>query len=113
MNGNLVVSAVVKSEEWKTSLFDIVVKWKSDCLLAVDSATDGSWKAIFNACKPWEFAHMANITLCTHRLHYGAIKWHKLATIFTSLIEIVTDAFKPQIGHHLMPKRSGMNTILG
>ena len=66
MNGNLVVSAVVKSEEWKTSLFDIVVKWKSDCLLAVDSATDGSWKTIFNACEPWELAHMANITLCTN-----------------------------------------------
>jgi hypothetical protein len=99
MNGNLVVSAVVKSEEWKTSLFDKVVKWKSDCLLAVDSATDGSWKAIFNACKPWEFAHMANITLCTNlpyefpkRINDGVVETE--AEVIASLADGMTMSAK-------------------
>ncbi len=63
MNGNLFMAAVSKSDTWEDITFYIVDTWNSNFRESANDVIESGWKADLSVCEPWQFAHMANLTL--------------------------------------------------
>ena len=63
MNGNELMSVVLDTTEWESSLTRIVSRWKKDASALKVSQDIPDWLERFNSCDPWQYVHIANIVL--------------------------------------------------
>jgi hypothetical protein len=55
--------SIINSDLWESAQWRICGAWKRECVVKITRGVENPWLSRMNLCKPWQFAHMANIAL--------------------------------------------------